>query len=134
MQSLPSPLSPQPRRQSNSNANREWERPETSPIILFLFAEQQAIFLPNQLILCGKGILIANDAVITAGRSFFLIGIPPALLTGESSQVHHGNGIVFLAESVGTALDDMQLGIGIGFLCSSGIVRIDNLILGTMDD
>ena len=46
----------------------------------------------------------------------------------------NGNSVMLPAKSVGAAIDDVELGIGIGPLCLPGIIQLYNIILGSVDD
>ena len=48
--------------------------------------------------------------------------------------MRNGNSIMLLAKSMGTALDDVELGIGIGPLCLPGIIQLHDIVLRSMDD
>ena len=45
-----------------------------------------------------------------------------------------GDGIMLLAEAMGTALDDVQFRIGIGLLCLPGIIQLHDIVVRSMDD
>ena len=46
----------------------------------------------------------------------------------------NGNSVMLPAKSVGTALNDVELGIGVRALCLTGIIQLHDIVLGAMDN
>ena len=46
----------------------------------------------------------------------------------------NGNSVMLPAKSVGTALNDVELGIGVSTLCLPGVIRIYNIVFRSVDD
>ena len=46
----------------------------------------------------------------------------------------NGDSVMLLTESMGTALNNMELGIWVSPLCLPGIIQLNDAVFGTMDD